>query len=338
MKDRSFIRFVKRSAVALTTVAMAAGAFAACGTQHEGLYITDDGVYYIDKNGDKVTGYVETNGTLYYFGQDGKLVEDSSLWPETSAPETSSPDTSASETPSVSPEQSQSPSPSASSDPNEVTPPDVETPDDSQQTADNTPSAPATSDEQPETTDGSEVTPPEIGTSNISELTSDLSACSQELLDEMDAVIESVSPGENATLEEKLWSVFEWMTDELKYQYITVDLSDGYTESLISELAEHAIFELRGACEHQAALYCLFARRLGCDAMVVEGEFLSDDGTEWVEHGWVILDYDGALRHCDVLFGRNHTGGQPRTMFLLTDEQMSSRRHRWDTSLYPACQ
>lgn len=293
-----------RFAAAVMALAILAS-LCACGVQHEGIYITTDGIYYLDKNGEKMTGYIESEGTLYYFGEDGKLVEDSALWP-TEAPPSEAP---------VTP------------DPTPV--PDTPSTEEPQPTEE--PATPAPSDDDPS------IAPPEVGGKVISELTDDMSACSPDLLSEIDAVIAKVDPGENATTEERLWSVFEWMTKELKYQYITVDISGGYTEDLIAELGEHVIFELRGSCEHQAALYCLFARRLGCKAMVVEGEFLSDDGSEWVEHGWVIVEHDGVNRHCDVLFGRNHTGGKPRTMFLINDTDMSEK-HRWDTSKYPVCE
>ena len=167
-------------------------------------------------------------------------------------------------------------------------------------------------------------------------LSTDLSACSRDLLDEMDAVIAEVAPDPNAPVETRLAAVFDWMVKKLKYQYITVDLSNGYTEKLISELAEHTIFELRGACEHQAALFCLFARRLGCEAMVAEGDFLSDDGGEWIEHARIILRMGDTFRHCDVLYGRNHTGGYARTMFLTTDEKIAAT-HRWERSRVPVC-
>ena len=236
---------------------------AACARQ-EGINVTSDGIYYLDEKGAKVTGFQQTEGALYYFGEDGKLVRDPSLWP---------------------------PAPS-----------------------------------------GAQIAEP-------AEPSDDLSACSEDLLGELDRVIASVNPGEDASVEDRLWSVFEWMSKNLSYQFDTVvDLSEGYTEPLIASLAEHTIFELKGACEHQAALYYLFARRLGCKAMVVEGEFIDRRAKqpEWTEHGWVIVELDGSYRHCDVLYGRNHTRGKPRTMFLITDEKMAEN-HRWNLLRYPAC-
>ena len=79
--------------------------------------------------------------------------------------------------------------------------------------------------------------------------------------------------------------VFDWMVEELKYKYITVDLSNGYTDELVNELAEYLILQARllrapGGPDGRVAM------RLGHEAAVVPGLFLSDDRTEWVEHAW----------------------------------------------------
>jgi len=134
-----------------------------------------------------------------------------------------------------------------------------------------------------------------------------------------------------------LGATFDWMVKELKYKHVAVDLSNGYTNELVYELAEYVVLNRRGSCENQAALMCVFARRLGVTAQVIPGDFLSDDGTEWVEHAWVIAEVSEGNRHIDVLFGRNHTGGKPRTMFLKTDAEFETK-HRWDREIYPACE
>ena len=71
---------------------------------------------------------------------------------------------------------------------------------------------------------------------------------------------------------------------------------------------------------------------------MVEGEFIDrrEKNPEWTEHGWVIVNTENGCRHCDVLFGRNHTGSKPRTMFLITDEAIS-KNHRWNLTKYPEC-
>lgn len=153
---------------------------------------------------------------------------------------------------------------------------------------------------------------------------------------EVAAVIASECPS-NGTQVERITAVFDWMVSTLKYKYVSVDLSSGYTDELVDELATYTITTLRGACEHQAALMKVFADTLGAPAVVVKGDFLAEDGT-WTEHGWVIVQLeDGSYRHIDVLFGRNHTGGKPHTMLLKTDEEFSAT-HRWNADDYPACE
>lgn len=153
---------------------------------------------------------------------------------------------------------------------------------------------------------------------------------------EVAAIIAQECPA-NGTQVEKITAVFDWMVSTLKYKYVTVDLSNGYTDELVDELAYYTITTLRGACEHQASLMKVFADTLGAPAVVVEGDFLAEDGT-WTEHGWVIVQLeDGSYRHIDVLFGRNHTHGKPHTMLLKTDEEFKAT-HRWNADDYPACE
>lgn len=153
---------------------------------------------------------------------------------------------------------------------------------------------------------------------------------------EVAAIIAKECPA-NGTQAEKITAVFDWMVSTLKYKYVTVDLSNGYTDELVDELAYYTITTLRGACEHQASLMKVFADALGAPAVVVKGDFLAEDGT-WTEHGWVIVQLeDGSYRHIDVLFGRNHTHGKPHTMLLKTDEEFKAT-HRWNADDYPACE
>lgn len=153
---------------------------------------------------------------------------------------------------------------------------------------------------------------------------------------EVAAIIDKECPA-NGTQTERITAVFDWMVSTLKYKYVSVDLSNGYTDELVDDLALYTITTLRGACEHQAALMKVFADALGAPAVVVKGDFLAEDGT-WTEHGWVIVQLeDGSYRHIDVLFGRNHTGGKPHTMLLKTDEEFSAT-HRWNADDYPACE
>jgi uncharacterized protein YceK len=174
-----------------------------------------------------------------------------------------------------------------------------------------------------------EPTQPAKRSAAVGELTGDerLDEAVKEVIDEI------CDPDRDA--EYNLGEVFDWMVEKLKYKYIDVDLSNGYTEELVRELAKYIILNRRGSCEHQAALMAVFAMRLGHESIVVAGEFLSDDGTEWVEHAWVLANVDGEWYHFDPLYGRNHTGGRPRTFFMKKDADIEAV-HCWDRDAYPA--
>ena len=153
-----------------------------------------------------------------------------------------------------------------------------------------------------------------------------------------DAVLEVIEDvcSADASLEDNLGALFDWMTKNLTYRNVTVDLSNGYTDELVTDIAKTLITTYRGACEHNAALMKVFCDRLGAPAICVSGDFKNESGA-WVEHAWCICEIDGAYRHIDVLYGRNHTHGNARTMFLVTDEKFSAT-HRWNAEDYPACE
>ncbi len=153
-----------------------------------------------------------------------------------------------------------------------------------------------------------------------------------------DAVLEVIEDvcSADASLEDNLGALFDWMTKNLTYRNVTVDLSNGYTDELVIDIAKTLITTYRGACEHNAALMKVFCDRLGAPAVCVSGDFKNESGA-WVEHAWCICEIDGAYRHIDVLYGRNHTHGNARTMFLVTDDKFSDT-HRWNAEDYPACE
>ncbi len=153
-----------------------------------------------------------------------------------------------------------------------------------------------------------------------------------------DAVLEVIEDvcSADASLEDNLGALFDWMTKNLTYRNVTVDLSNGYTDELVIDIAKTLITTYRGACEHNAALMKVFCDRLGAPAICVSGDFKNESG-QWVEHAWCICEIDGAYRHIDVLYGRNHTRGNARSMFLVTDEKFSAT-HRWNEEDYPACE
>lgn len=263
----------------------------------EGLYIAKDGTYYRTQSGENHTGFLETDDGMLYFGPDGKMFEEGVITIDGKQYHFFDGKMVADE-------------PTETADPTE-------------------PSGEPTS--SPSTTPILTPSPsssPSPESAAVGELTgnSKLDNAVKDIIDQV------ASPGNTA--EKNLGAVFDWMVKELKYKYVSVDLSEGYTEDLVNELAEYVVLNRRGACEHQAALMAVFIQRLGFESIVVKGDFLSDDGTEWVEHGWALGKIDGSYYHFDPLFGRNHTNGKPRTFFMKKDAEIE-HLHRWDRDAYP---
>jgi len=336
----------KRFLAAVLFIAVLAGLAAGCGSA-TGLYIAKDGTYYRDKDGTDHVGFLETDEGVRYFQTDGRMFEDGLIeiqgeiycfenglmvtgWREldnrtyyfdksgralrgnyeidgkvcifdesTGILVSEQPDNEVTEP---------SPSEEPSAEPSEMPSPEP-----TQEPVSPTPATPE----------------PAEKTAAVGELTGN-----KRLDDAVKKVIDDVcDPDKDA--EYNLGELFDWMVEELKYKFITVDLSNGYTDELVYDLAEYLILNRRGSCEHQAALMAVFAMRLGYESIVVAGEFLSDDRTEWVEHAWALANVDGSWYHFDPLFGRNHTGGRPRTFFMKKDADIEEL-HRWDRDAYPA--
>lgn len=336
----------KRFLAAVLFIAVLTGLAAGCGSA-TGLYIAKDGTYYRDKDGTDHVGFLETDEGVRYFQTDGRMFEDGLIeiqgeiycfenglmvtgWREldnrtyyfdksgralrgnyeidgkvcifdesTGILVSEQPDNEVTEP---------SPSEEPSAEPSEMPSPEP-----TQEPVSPTPATPE----------------PAEKTAAVGELTGN-----KRLDDAVKKVIDDVcDPDKEA--EYNLGELFDWMVEELKYKFITVDLSNGYTDELVYDLAEYLILNRRGSCEHQAALMAVFAMRLGYESIVVAGEFLSDDRTEWVEHAWALANVDGSWYHFDPLFGRNHTGGRPRTFFMKKDADIEEL-HRWDRDAYPA--
>jgi hypothetical protein len=257
----------------------------------------ESAVYYFDGEGKALKGDYKINGAPYSFdGESGRLL-------------TNAADVSAAPTPSS----SALPTPSSPALPTTPEPSPTDTPQ---------PPASPTAPPSPS---------PKAGNSAaVGELTG-VEKLDSEVKKIIDEVCDAKKDGEYNSGE-----LFDWMVEQLKYKYISVDLSDGYTDELVHDLAEYIVLNRRGSCEHQAALMCVFNTRLGYPSQVVKGEFLSDDGTQWVEHAWVISEIDGEYYHFDPLFGRNHTTS-PRSHFMKKDKDFE-KRHRWERADYPVCE
>lgn len=158
----------------------------------------------------------------------------------------------------------------------------------------------------------------------------------QSLDDKIKKVIDSVTDSSDSKLEQ-MEAVYQWVSENFRYKAITVDLSKGYTDDLINELAEAFLNTRKGACEHYAAIVYVLFRRLDASyaPIMVTGDRLDSKNGTWGEHAWVIMALDGVYYHFDGLYGRNHMGDTMKT-FQKADADLEST-HRWDHDAYPVC-
>ena len=137
------------------------------------------------------------------------------------------------------------------------------------------------------------------------------------------------------TLAENVGLIYDWVADEIQYRASTADLSEGFTEEVTNQLAAELLAKRRGACDGQAALMCVFLRRMGCESVIVEGQFVREDGN-LVDHAWVITQIDGSWYHVDPLYGRYYAGDAIRS-YCMADDAFLEATHQWDRAAYPVC-
>lgn len=130
-------------------------------------------------------------------------------------------------------------------------------------------------------------------------------------------------------------AVFDWLCAEIDYRAGTIDTSGGLTDALVVTLASDLLNRRRGDCDGEAALTAVLLRRLGCPCVIVQGQFLRTDGSEWVDHAWVIAQVEGKYFHIDPLYGRYYTD-DARSCCMAGDAFML-QTHRWDQAACPAC-
>lgn len=148
-------------------------------------------------------------------------------------------------------------------------------------------------------------------------------------------VLEEVCAGDKS-LAENAAQVYAWVAKELQYRAGTADTSGGFTEELTRELALEMVTKRRGNCDGEAALMAVLLQRMGCETVIVEGQFARDDSGQLVDHTWVIAQVDGAWTHFDPLYGRYYAGDQINDYCMANDARMELT-HQWDRDAYPAC-
>lgn len=141
-----------------------------------------------------------------------------------------------------------------------------------------------------------------------------------------------------ASEEENLRAAYDWVCNEITYRAGTADTTGGFTEDLIQELASEALEKRKGNCDSEAALMAVLLQRLGCEAQVIQGQFLreGDDEAIWVDHAWVVAEVEEQYYHFDPLYGRYYTEDRAGDYFMQSDAALEAT-HTWDRETVPAC-
>lgn len=150
------------------------------------------------------------------------------------------------------------------------------------------------------------------------------------------AVLQEACKQEHS-LEENVRAVYNWVAEAIAYRASTADLSEGFTEEATQALAAELLAKRRGACDGEAALLAVLLRRMGLECVIVEGQFLREDGSAWVDHAWVIAEIDGGFYHLDPLYGRYYAGDEA-DRYCMADDAFFLETHRWDQAAYPTCE
>lgn len=150
----------------------------------------------------------------------------------------------------------------------------------------------------------------------------------------LDAVIAEITD-ESMSLDDKMYAVYKWTADNIRYRATPIDLSNGFTQELVAEHGLNTLNTRRGACEHFAIINALLFNRLGIETILIEGYRYSTYYYTWDEHSWVLGKIDDKWYHFDTLYELQHTG-VVRSVFMKTDSEMESH-HRWETDDYPVC-
>lgn len=134
-----------------------------------------------------------------------------------------------------------------------------------------------------------------------------------------------------ASEEDNLRAVYNWVCDEITYRPGTADTTGGFTEDLIRDLAAEALEKRKGNCDSEAALMAVLLRRMGYEAQVVQGQFLREGDGEaiWVDHAWVVAEVEGQYYHFDPLYGRYYTEDRAEDYFMQPDSALEAT-HVWD--------
>ena len=132
-----------------------------------------------------------------------------------------------------------------------------------------------------------------------------------------------------ASEEENLSAVYQWVCQEITYRAGTTDVSGGFTEEVIQQLALDGLSKRKGNCDTEAAVMAVLLDRLGYECRILQGQFQREDG-QWVDHAWVQAEVDGEQLHFDPLYGRYYAE-DPMDFFMQPDSALEST-HQWDAA------
>jgi len=124
-----------------------------------------------------------------------------------------------------------------------------------------------------------------------------------------------IKPG--MTEREKFKAIYDHMNSSYNWRAVPADVSGGYTDEKIAELALYLIRNGKGNCDHLACLEVLLIRGIGYQAEPIVGQRRPTTSSAFYANTWVVVYIDGVRYHFD-----------PGFAFLLTDEQVSAT-HRW---------
>jgi len=134
---------------------------------------------------------------------------------------------------------------------------------------------------------------------------------------------------------EKIKATYKWLYPNFKYRTASVDLSNGFTKELETELASYYFKYHKGSCEHYAAAQKAMINQLGYECAFVTGERYSSLSRRWGEHTWLIVKVGESWYHVDGLFGGLFYN-VIETTFMVPDSALE-KTHRWDRGRYPVC-
>jgi hypothetical protein len=149
--------------------------------------------------------------------------------------------------------------------------------------------------------------------------------------EELDAMVDEIFAEiitDDMTGVQKLYAVYDWMMEHLRYRYKAVYFNDISDE--VVTLAKQALDDRAGSCYHYAALSQYMLDRLGYQVLIVHAQCTAVGGG-YTEHFWNMVAYEGQWYHWDVEVDQ----AKHREYFLAVSSQLKNKSHKWNASTIP---